>query len=452
MPYTFTEREMKRLCKAMDHAPSIFGQRPWKLEHGVDEDGNPVNDRVDLYSAPDEFLGRMLPREVVISCGAALYNLRLAIQVAGRHPSVYPLPGLDLDSGLLTTVASRPTLLASVEVMPGRAAPSTDAEQELYEALWLRRTDQDPYQYVPVPPPILVEMEIAAAHEHSWLRILPDRQARQALRAVAAANRRIAEEQRLAQLLADPVSMLLPDPNDEGPGVHLGPAPAGRRGEREPPTRPIFWRREGQPAPFENRRRTPPIARRRTQLMALSTDDDRPLDWLRAGEGLQHALLNGTRFSMSTPGGRSTPYRQQLYYSPLDPHRLWHRPPVPAGYAVEASFLTQSLEIAGLRDAEPATLAGLGLAGEIAHLKATGPHRDQWRWPWRAYYTEIPQILMRVGYAPAQRVAEHSDSRAETQPLPRIEHNTLYAVPIPRPAYEDDQYPVPHPHPEDDEL
>ena len=110
MPYTFTEREMKRLCKAMDHAPSIFGQRPWKLEHGVDGDGNPVNDRVDLYSAPDEFLGRMLPREVVISCGAALYNLRLAIQVAGRHPSVYPLPGLDLDSGLLTTVASRPTL------------------------------------------------------------------------------------------------------------------------------------------------------------------------------------------------------------------------------------------------------------------------------------------------------------------------------------------------------
>ena len=44
--------------------------------------------------------------------------------------------------------------------------------------------------------------------------------------------------------------------------------------------------------------------------MALSTDDDRPLDWLRAGEALQHALLTGTRYSMSAPGGRSAGYRR----------------------------------------------------------------------------------------------------------------------------------------------
>ncbi len=451
MTYTFTDEEMTRLRNAMDRAPSIFGQHPWKLELATDEQGRTVRDRVELYSAPDnEDLGKLLPREVVISCGAALYNLRLAIQVAGREPSVWLLPGLDLDSGLLTTVASQETLLASVEVMPGRAAPPTDAEQELYEALWLRRTDRGPHQYVPVPPPILVEMEIAAARERCWLRALPDHQRRQALRAIAAANKKIAEENGLAELLADPASKLLPGPTDERSRVHFGPTPEGRRGAKAPPTRPIFWQNERKP--FEDRLRTPPIARRRTQLMALSTDDDRPLDWLRAGEALQHALLNGTRFSMSTTGGRSTPYRQQLYYAPLDPHRLWRRPPAPAGFAVEASFLTQSLELASLRDVAPATLAGLGLAGEIADLRESQPRKDRWRWPWHSYYTEIPQIVLRVGYAPVQRVAARGDSDAQTRPLPRVKHNALYANSVPRHEYDDDQYPLPQPHPADDEL
>ena len=347
-------------------------------------------------------------------------------------------------------MASQRTLLASVEVMPGRASPPTDAEQELYEALWLRRTDRSPHQYVPVPPPILVEMEIAAARERCWLRTLPDHQRRQALRAMAAANKKIAEEKGLAKLLADPASKLLRGQTDERSRVSFGPRPEGRRGEKAPPTRPIFWLNTQRP--FEDRLRTPPIARRRTQLMALSTDDDRPLDWLRAGEALQHALLNGTRFSMSTTGGRSTPYRQQLYFAPLDPHRLWRRPPAPAGFAVEASFLTQSLELASLRDVEPARLADLGLADEIADLKENQPRKDRWRWPWHSYYTEIPQIVLRVGYAPVQRGAERADSDAPTHPLPRVEDNGSYVNPVPRHEYDEDQYPVPHPHPEDDEL
>lgn len=431
MTYSFTDEEMARLWKAMERAPSIFNQHPWDLQRVTD-------DRMELYSVPDERLGGLLPREVVISCGAALYNLRLAIQVAGREPSVWLLPGLDLDSGPLTTVTSQRTLLASVEVMKGRPSPPTDAEQELYEALWLRRTDRRPYRYVPVPPPILVEMEIAAAHERGWLRVLPSRQGRQALRAVASANKKIKEERELA----DRFSRL-----NKVPYADHGPTPAGKQAEEAPPTRPAFWL-EGEFEPFENRLRTPPMARRRTQLIGLSTDDDRPLDWLRAGEALQHALLNGTRFSMSRVGGRSTPYRQQLYYAPLDPKRLWRSPPAPAGYAVEVSFLTQSLELASLRDLEPAKLAALGLAD----LKDNQPRKDRWQWPWHSYYTEIPQVLMRVGYAPVKRAA--SPGEQYTAPILRPAHDDLYAIPIPRPAYDDSNTePLPQLlHHDDDEL
>jgi hypothetical protein len=291
----------------------------------------------------------------VISCGAALYNLRLAIRVAGRKPSVWLLPELDKDSGLLTTVTAQRTLLASIEVMPGRATPPTSAQQELFEALWLRRTDRAPFPYLPVPPAILVEMEIAAAREHGWLRTLSKGQSRQLLRASVRASKDEALQTYLSGLSRVPRHAYGPTPDDQ----------------EQPPTRPDFWD-PNQVARFE----------RRPQLMTLSTDDDRPLDWLRAGEALQHALLTGTRYSMSALNGRSSSFRGEGRHGTFDQPHLRRLPRVPSGHAVEASFLTQSLERADM-----------------------GGGRQPRSWPWRTYYPEIPQVAIRVGYAPVERVA-----------------------------------------------
>jgi hypothetical protein len=113
----------------------------------------------------------------------------------------------------------------------------------------------------------------------------------------------------------------------------LNQVPADRYGLlpadiKHPPTRRDFWR-PGQTARFV----------RHPQLMALSTDEDWPLDWLRAGQALQHALLTGTRYSMSTAGGRSDRYRVSLQYRMSDWHPL--KPPrgVPSGYGVTAPSL-----------------------------------------------------------------------------------------------------------------
>jgi hypothetical protein len=334
-------QDISRLRKAVDSAPSIFNQRPWELHF-------PASDRVELYSAPDAILGSRLPREVVISCGAALYNLRLAIEVAGRTPSVWVFPGLDGGSGLLNTVTEQRTLLASVEVASARPSPPTDAKQELYEALWLRRMDDGPYQYLPVPIPIMVEMEMAAAEQHGWLRIIHKAESRRLLRAAIRASSEIRSTM-----------------------SGIGRVPDAAHGstdetdEKAPPTLPDSW----LPGGVERFERHP-------QLMGLATDDDRPLDWLRAGEALQHALLTGTRYSMSVPGGRSSGYRRQLQYGPLDLNRIRPRPAVPVGYAVEASFITQAFELADLNS------------------------RPRF-WPWRTSYTEIPQVVIHVGYAPA---------------------------------------------------
>jgi hypothetical protein len=296
---------MARIIEAVQSAPSIFDKRPWDVVLAGEK-----QDRVELYTVADGAADGPSPREVAISSGAALYNLRLAIRVAGHEPSVWMLPGLDQESPLIDHLGTGRVLVASVEIMPDRTAPPTAGVQELYEAMWLRHINPGQYAPQPVPLPLLVEMEDAAAEEHGWLRILHPRQQKAILRATV------------------------------------------RGGE---------------------------LAARDVQLMTLSTDDDRPLDWLRAGQALQHALLTGTRYSMSMGSGRGERYRSSLKYRLSDFHPL-HRPDrVPSSYGVTASFLTQSLE----------------------REDQQGISR---RWPWPTFFNEVPQVVLQVGFSPVERV------------------------------------------------
>jgi hypothetical protein len=296
--------DMARIIEAVHSAPSLFGQRPWEAVLAGDS-----RDRVELYADASRVPADISPREVAISCGAALYNLRLALRVAGREPSVWMLPGLD-QGMLIDHLTARRFVVATVEVMPDRIDPPTAGVQELYEAMWLQHINPGDYAAQQVPLPLLVEMENAAAEEHGWLRILHPREQKAILRATV------------------------------------------RGGE---------------------------LAARDMQLMALSTDDDRPLDWLRAGQALQHALLTGTRYSMSTGPGRSERYRTSLKYRLSDFHPLHPPDRVPAGYGVTASFLTQSLE----------------------REDQQGIPRN---WPWPTFFNEVPQVVLQVGFSPVERV------------------------------------------------
>jgi hypothetical protein len=365
----YPDTDIDRIRAAADCAPSIFNQRPWDIRPDPDD-----RTRVQLLAVPDPDLGARLPREVAVSCGAALYNVRLAIRAVGRTPTVWEVPGLDRES-LIKSLPAGETLIASVEVMPGRGAPPTAGVQELYEAMWLRHTDRGPFKLLPVPLPLLVEMEHAAADEHGWLRVLHPRERKLILRAAASAGDQLAGALGAGDGAGDPAHAIEEYQADrlgfdlrrlnQVPPDRYGPQPADTK---YPPTRRDFWR-PGQTARFE----------RHPQLMALSTDDDRPLDWLRAGQALQHALVTGIRYSMSETSGRSDRYRRSLEYRVSDWHPFRRLRGVPPGYGVTASYLTQSLELADLR-------------------------RLPRRWPWRWYYNEIPQVVLRVGFAPVEWV------------------------------------------------
>ena len=163
--------DAERIAETVQSAPSIFNSKPWlpdPLLRPVAENRIELHAKGGWLRTDDGVYFDPLARELAISCGAALFNLRLAIRVAGHELSVWLLPDRK-------PVSRRPapasTLLASVEIVTTRISPPTTAEQELYEAVWRRHTNRWPYRIVPAPLPLIQAMEGAAAKEGATLRV-----------------------------------------------------------------------------------------------------------------------------------------------------------------------------------------------------------------------------------------------------------------------------------------
>jgi hypothetical protein len=125
--------------------------------------------------------------------------------------------------------------------------------------------------------------------------------------------------------------------------------------------------------------------------MVLSTDGDRPLDWLRAGQALQHALLTATRYGVSASfltqplelhdarSGQGGP--RQSPQSPQSPDS-----PGPAAGAHVLTFPGRNPGAAEAADSGSQPLPGAG--------RDSGRRRLPWPWP----FAEYPQMILRVGH------------------------------------------------------
>ena len=298
-------------------APSVHNTQPWVFWIRAD-------DRMELRAvvsgrAEPDLLGpdrRLLAadplsRELAISCGAALFNLRLAFRVMGHDVAVWLIPDEVNDS----------SLLASVEIVTGRTRRPAVREQQLYWAIPRRHTNRSPFTDEVIPPAVRQDMTLEASREEGWLRSLDRTQAGKWVRAAAEADTNLEKD-------AGYVAELNRWTRDRNPGSGVPAAAAGAAGPRgDAPVRDYGL----SDRPGERFERHP-------QLLALSTEHDQPVDWLRAGQALQRALLTATL------------------------------------HGVSASFLTQPMELCD--------------------------HQDQpRRWPWRWPFAEIPQMVLRVGYA-----------------------------------------------------
>jgi nitroreductase len=251
--------------RAATLAPSMHNTQPWRFAV------RRPSQEIDLYADPARTLRYSDPhgRAVHIACGAALFNLRLAIMVAGREPAVRLLPD-----------PSQPLLLATTRLAGPYRPGETDTE--LHAAIAARRTNRRPFSSRPVPPGILAELVAAASLEGAVLHLPGHEETRRLLRLAAAAER---------DLLADPayraeLALWAGGERDRDgiPGGAVGPRdPSGHTPVRDFRAGPVDY------AWFEEN----------PQLAVLSTGTGSPADWLRAGQALERVLLTATARGIS---------------------------------------------------------------------------------------------------------------------------------------------------------
>jgi hypothetical protein len=120
-------------------APSVHNTQPWRFKGGPDA--------IELFTDQRRKL-RVDPagREMLISCGAALFGLRLAVRSLGYLPVVGLLPD-----------PAKLRLLARVQF--GAALPMTGTERAMLAALPHRHTHRGPFADGPLPAGLLVGLQ-----------------------------------------------------------------------------------------------------------------------------------------------------------------------------------------------------------------------------------------------------------------------------------------------------
>jgi hypothetical protein len=276
------ESTVQRLISAAGSAPSIHNTQPWRFQVKG-------HDVIEMHADPDRVLWVADPRghALYLSCGAALFNLRLAIRTACCRPLVWALPD----------PCREPLLLASVQVAQGR--PPSLTECELMAAIPARHTNRAPFADRPVPAAVRAELGRAAGLERGMLRMLTDRQAARVLELASAADQELAAD---TVHLAELRQWMTAGPAGDGvPPQALGPLPRD-----EPAPVRDFWGARADPW------RSVDTFESRPQLAVLSTAHDEPASWLQAGQALQRVVLTATRYGVAA----------SFLYQPIELHEM----------------------------------------------------------------------------------------------------------------------------------
>jgi len=266
---TLTEDQIARVVTAAVAAPSIHNTQPWHFAVS----GNSLL----LLASP----GRALPvadpdaRALYLSCGAALYNARVALRFLGRNPCVRILPHPEYPFDVLAILTAE-----------NGTAPSRDETAE-FDAIWRRHTDRRPYSGKPVPAATLAKLERAARRESATVRMLGPDECIAALQRASTATREMAADTRHQHELRHWVTTGRRD------GIPLNALPEPPR-HLPSPVRDadLLGAAYAAPAQVVSYEEHP-------QLVQLSTPADEPADWLRAGQALQRCLLAATAEGLS---------------------------------------------------------------------------------------------------------------------------------------------------------
>ena len=268
---TLSDRLYKMVAHAVK-APSGHNTQPWlfRLKPG----------QVELLAD----LSRACPvvdpcnRELTISCGAALFHLKLAIHCDSLATMVRILPP-----------GSEDNVIARVMVA-GPHAPSDD-EQQLFEAIPERRTNRFPFSKQDVDPQLQTEWINDAKSEGAWIHLIhSDRQKHALADLISEGDREQASDKRFRHELAKWIHSNTSSRRDGIPGYSQGIGDfASHFGWLA--VRTFDWG-DGQAAKDRQLAEGSPL------LAVIGTNGDTPADWIACGQALAKILLRGAAWSV----------------------------------------------------------------------------------------------------------------------------------------------------------
>lgn len=265
--------KMKYFVRYAALAPSTHNTQPWRFRIG---DGT-----VELIADRTRALPVVDPadRELVMSCGAALLNLRVAIRAHGYsdHVATFPEQG-------------DPSLLARVTL--GGAHEPSELESRLLHAIVRRRTNRLQFRRGAIDAEVVAALEQAAAAEGAWLVELEGMDKRRGAELVAAADRVQWSDPSFRNELAQ---WIVPNTSSRAEGV---PGYAMGFGTWTSRALPFAIRRLDLGRVLAARDRA--LARRAEVLAVLGTRGDEPVDWLCAGQAMERVALTAHSYGFAT--------------------------------------------------------------------------------------------------------------------------------------------------------
>lgn len=246
-------------------APSSHNTQPWlfQIRGGAVE---LLADRARALPVVDPF-----DRELVISCGAALFNLQVALAHSGWRTEVEILPD-----------PSCPDLLARVSVH--EPTPPAHETTLLFDAIPERRTNRGTFEPRAVPAELVSALSKRVAIEGAWLEVLNGPAKLAAADLIAEGDRIQLRDTHFRRELA---AWTVPNGSARRDGIkgynlglsdvasHLAPLLV----------RTFDWARLGRAA------RDRELAAGSPVLCVLGTEHEEPAAWIAAGQALQHMWL-----------------------------------------------------------------------------------------------------------------------------------------------------------------